>query len=130
MNNTQMAVVLAKVSTFDNRTVTPPMVESWAQAVKTTIEPQYALKAVIEYYADPRWGEGTRRPWIMPADINNRAPRIRDSEHPHYHVAKQIEAPKGPRRVVHHFAGAEDYRAGAGELSDILPTQLAHHDKQ
>ena len=118
MNNTQAATLLAKINTFDQRNVTPQMAESWAQAIKKTITLEYAVKAVIEYYGDPRWGEGTRRPWIMPADINNRAPAIKDREHPQYHVARQIEAPKGSRGVVHHFAGSADFK-GVG-LDSVL----------
>jgi hypothetical protein len=118
MNNTQAATLLAKINTFDQRNVTPQMAESWAQAIKKTITLEYAVKAVIEYYSDPRWGEGTRRPWIMPADINNRAPAIKDREHPQYHVARQIEASQRPRRVVHHFAGSSDFRNDS--LSSVL----------
>ena len=122
MNNTQAATLLAKINTFDQRSVTPQMAESWAQAIKKTITLEYAVKAVIEYYGDPRWGEGTRRPWIMPADINNRAPAIKNREHPQYHVARQIEAPKRSRRIVHHFAGSADFKGvGLGDVVGVSP---------
>ena len=122
MNASEAMIVLAKIVTFDNRTVSKEMAESWAQAIKKTITLEYAVKAVIEYYGDPRWGEGTRRPWIMPADINNRAPAIKDREHPQYHVARQIEAPKRSRRVVHHFAGSADFKnVGLNSVLGVSP---------
>ena len=42
--------------------------------------------------------------------------------HPQYHVARQIEAPKSSRRVVHHFAGSAGFKGvGLGDVVGVSP---------
>ena len=118
MKASEAAVLLTYISAVDNRSFTEVTAEAWSNMIKPRIDLKVAKMAVDEFYADPRWADSVRRPWIMPADINARAPHIEDRLHPHYHVAKRIEAPKEPRRVVHHFAGAADFK-GVG-LDSVL----------
>ena len=109
MKASEAATLLACISAIDNRNFTEITAQAWSEMIKPRITLEVARLAVQEFYSDPRWADG-RRAWIMPADINARAPHIEQRLHPHYHVARKIEAPKGPRRVVHHFAGSTDFR--------------------
>ena len=122
MKASEAAVLLTYISAVDNRSFTELTAEAWSNMIKPHIDLKVAKLAVDEFYADPRWADSVRRPWIMPADINARAPHIEDRLHPHYHVAKQIEAPVKPRRVVHHFAGSADFKGvGLGDVLGVSP---------
>ena len=77
LDETQVGLLLAKISLYDNRAVIDPVVIAWQEALDPKISIQDAKQAVIDFYGDPRWAEGTRRPWIMPADVNARVFRMR-----------------------------------------------------
>ncbi|MFT9059713.1 hypothetical protein [Bifidobacterium aquikefiri] len=79
MNPTQTGMLLQKASDFDGRNLTQTMVDSWCEALRDYVTVEDAKQAVVDFYGDPKWGEGNRRPWIMPADVNARVKRIRET---------------------------------------------------
>ncbi|MEE8702036.1 hypothetical protein [Bifidobacterium crudilactis] len=79
MDPTQTGMLLQKASDFDGRNLTQTMVDSWCEALRDYVTVEDAKQAVVEFYGDPKWAESNRRPWIMPADINARVKRIRET---------------------------------------------------
>lgn len=71
MNNTEAAVLLAKVQAYDRRSVGRADVEAWAEVMtKNNIRLVDAMEAVSDYF-----GEATE--WLMPAHLIQRVSQIR-----------------------------------------------------
>jgi hypothetical protein len=82
MTPTETGMLLAKISTYDNRQLTAEAIDSWCESLKPYVNVMDAKQAAVEFYGDPRWAENARRPWIMPADINARCAAIRSKRLP------------------------------------------------
>jgi hypothetical protein len=77
LNAQQVGMLLLKASTFDNRRVTPEMIQSWTEALKPYVGLEDAKRAVIEYYGDPKWEDSSRPAWLLPGNVNKRVQRMR-----------------------------------------------------
>lgn len=80
MNQTETGMLLTKISTYDNRSLTPEIIMSWHEALDPSITIEDARRIVVDFYADPKWVD--KRRWIMPADINAGAIRLRNARKP------------------------------------------------
>ncbi len=78
MTPEDVGTLLMRIAAIDNRTITPETAAAWELMLKPYVTLTDATQAYIGFYADPRWADNPRRPWIMPADINRRVAQTRD----------------------------------------------------
>lgn len=78
MTPEDVGTLLMRIAAIDNRTITPETAAAWELMLKPYVTLTDATQAYIDFYADPRWADNPRRPWIMPADINRRVAQMRD----------------------------------------------------
>lgn len=104
MNQTETGMLLAKIATYDNRSITPEIIRSWHEALDPRITMQDARKAVADFYGDPKWTE--KRQWIMPADLNFRCMKLMETARIHTEIRAQL--PPAPHR--HHAYCEHVYR--------------------
>ena len=78
MTPEDVAKLLMRIAAIDNRSITPETAGAWELMLKPYVTLTDATQAYVDFYADPKWADNPRRPWIMPADINKRVSRMRD----------------------------------------------------
>lgn len=108
LNGTQTGLLLAKISTFDNRSITAEIIDSWTEALKSYVTVSDAKQAVADFYGDPKWVD--RRAWIMPADVNARCRKLVNDRQIRAQIEassrrKAIESSKPKAMLEHHFIG-------------------------
>lgn len=76
MTPEEVATLLMRIAAIDNRSITPETAGAWELMLKPYVTLTDATRAYIDFYADPKWADNPRRPWIMPADINKRVSQM------------------------------------------------------
>lgn len=78
MTPEEVSKLLMQIAAIDNRSIAPDTAAAWELMLAPYVTLEDATQAYIDFYADPKWADNPRRPWIMPADINRRVARMRD----------------------------------------------------
>lgn len=78
MTPEEVSTLLMQIAAIDNRSIAPDTADAWELMLAPYVTLKDATQAYIEFYADPKWADNPRRPWIMPADINRRVSRMLD----------------------------------------------------
>lgn len=78
MTPEEVSTLLMQIAAIDNRSIAPDTAAMWELMLAPYVTLADATQAYIDFYADPKWADNPRRPWIMPADINRRVARMRD----------------------------------------------------
>lgn len=78
MTPEEVSTLLMQIAAIDNRSIASETAAAWELMLAPYVTLADATQAYIDFYADPKWADNPRRPWIMPADINQRVARMRD----------------------------------------------------